>query len=102
MLTVIATIIAKSDRIADVRRELEKLVAATRKESGCINYDLHVDLNDPRRFVFYENWTSKEALDAHAASPHMKAWGKVREPMLAGPVKVELFTMLSQGTVPGA
>lgn len=95
MLTVIATIIAKPDRIADVRRELEKLVAATRKEHGCINYDLHVDLNDPRRFVFYENWTDKPALDAHAASPHMKAWGNVREAMIAAPVKVELFQMVS-------
>ena len=95
MLTVIATIIAKPDRIADVRRELEKLVAATRKEHGCINYDLHVDLNDPRRFVFYENWTDKPALDAHAASRHMKAWGNVREAMIAAPVKVELFQMVS-------
>lgn len=96
MLTVIATITAKPDRIADVRRELEKLVAPTRKENGCINYDLHVDLNDPSRFVFYENWIDKPALDAHAKSPHMKAWGAVREPMLAAPVKVELLQMLSQ------
>lgn len=96
MLTVIATIVAKPDRIADVRRELEKLVAATRAERGCINYDLHVDLTDPRRFVFYENWSDKAALDAHAASPHMKAWAQVREAMLAAPVKIELMSMVSQ------
>lgn len=96
MLTVIATITARPDRISDVRRELEKLVIATRLENGCINYDLHVDLSDPRRFVFYENWSDKAALDAHAASPHMKAWAQVREAMLAAPVKIELFSMLSE------
>ncbi|KAA0212040.1 antibiotic biosynthesis monooxygenase [bacterium] len=96
MLTVIATITAKSGRVGEVRRELDKLVTATRREEGCINYDLHVSLKDACTFVFYENWESGEALRAHAASPHMQAWAGVREALLAAPVKVELFHMLSE------
>ncbi len=95
MLTVIATITAKSGKVAEVRRELDKLILATRREKGCINYDLHVSLNDACSFVFYENWESGEALRAHAESAHMRAWAKSRIPLLAAPVKVQLFHMLS-------
>jgi quinol monooxygenase YgiN len=40
-------------------------VAPTRAEPACINYDFHVEANDPNVFMFYENWRSKDDLDAH-------------------------------------
>src|SRR5689334_20696462 len=40
-------------------------IAATRKEKGCIAYELNQDLDDPRQFVFYEKWQSVDALAAH-------------------------------------
>jgi len=47
------------------------LVGPTRQEAGCIDYHLHRSNEDPRRFMFYENWHSKKDLDDHLAKPHL-------------------------------
>jgi len=64
-LTVVAHIRAKADQIALVQSELEKLLAPTRKEPGCLQYDLHQDSKDPAHFVFLEAWSSREHLQTH-------------------------------------
>ena len=73
MLTVVATIRARSGSEAPVREGLEGLLSPTRAEEGCLTYDLHVDLSDPGLFVFYESWESEAHLDAHLASAHIAA-----------------------------
>ena|SRR5688572_24356993 len=72
-LTVIATFQARPGKEAELRTALTGLLAPTRQEAGCINYDVHVSPVDPARFMFHENWTSQAALDAHLQSPHVKA-----------------------------
>jgi len=72
-LTVVATFQARPGKETELRAALTGLVAPTRKEAGCINYDLHVSPDVPAKFLFHENWTSKAHLDAHFQSPHIKA-----------------------------
>ena len=71
-ITVIATFQARPGKEAELRNALIDLVAPTRKEAGCINYDLPSSPEDPAKFLFYENWTGKVALDAHMQSPHVQ------------------------------
>ncbi|MDU8926069.1 putative quinol monooxygenase [Alisedimentitalea sp. MJ-SS2] len=61
-------------------------------EDGCIEYQAVVDLDGagPMQtpmgsdsFVVIEKWESMEALAAHAAAPHMKAYGKATADMMA-------------------
>ena len=54
---------------------LHQLVEPTRKEPGCLAYNLHQSKADKTQFMFYEQWASKEALDAHGKMPYMKALG---------------------------
>ena len=72
-ITVVATFQAKPGKEAELKQALIGLLAPTRREAGCINYDLHVLPEDPANFLFYENWTSKAHLDAHLQSAHLKA-----------------------------
>lgn len=72
-ITVIATFQALPGKEAELKQALIALVAPTRLEAGCINYDLHVLPEAPGKFLFHENWTSKAHLDAHLQSPHIKA-----------------------------
>ena len=72
-LTVVATFVARPSKEAELRAALIGLVAPTRKESGCINYDLHTSTETPSKFLFHENWTGKPALDAHMQTPHIQA-----------------------------
>ena len=93
-LTVVARIKARDGRQDEVREELLGLVWPTRKEPGCINYDLHQSHDDPTLFVFYENWESKAALDAHSRSPHIQAFRARSGELLAEPALIELFQPL--------
>ena len=87
MLTVIAHARAKPGKEAQAREILQALVAPTRLEEGCIDYDLHQSADDPSSFVFYENWTSPAALEAHARSPHITHFrGICAESLLEPPV----------------
>jgi len=70
-ITVVATFQARPGKEAELQKALISLVAPTRKEAGCINYDLHISPEDPAKFLFHENWTSKTHLDAHLQSPHI-------------------------------
>jgi quinol monooxygenase YgiN len=72
-VTVVATFQSKPGKEAELKQALTALVAPTRQEVGCINYDLHQSPEEPGKFLFHENWTSKAHLDAHLQSAHIKA-----------------------------
>src|SRR5262245_9809409 len=48
-------------------------IKATRKEKGCLVYDLNRDASDPTRYEVYERWQSIADLEAHLNSGHIKA-----------------------------
>lgn len=50
---------------------LKKLVIETRKESGCIQYDLHEDSRNKGVFFIHETWDSNDNLQQHQVSDHM-------------------------------
>ena len=93
-LTLIARMRAKSGQEQRLRAELQRLVAPTRAESGCIGYDLHVSQNDPALFLFYETWKSLADLDAHFETPHLKALAKILPEMLEGEMELTQWTKL--------
>ncbi|MGE4326504.1 MAG: putative quinol monooxygenase [Pseudodonghicola sp.] len=55
------------------RAMLADLVRATREEPGCISFDIRQNLEDPRRFTFWECWTGPEALEQHFNYAHTQA-----------------------------
>ena len=96
MYTIIGTLTARPETREELASLLMALVAPTRAEAGCINYDFHVDAADPCVFVFYENWTDRAALDAHLAMPHLQPLGSQLDRLLACPVEIRPLTMLSE------
>ena len=93
--TIIGMVVAKDETREELREILNAQIAPTRAEPGCINYDFHVDAEDPNVFMFYENWRSKDDLDAHLKAPHLKPlFGRLDE-LLARPVEIKFYEMLS-------
>lgn len=86
-LTIVANIKAKADKLDLVKAELEKLISVTRAEKGCINYDLHQDIENSAHFIFYENWESRELWQEHMNNQHLKDY------MEATDGAVEEFTL---------
>lgn len=87
--------LARPGKETELQRQLVALVAPTRKEEGCIQYDLHQDNGQPGRFVFFENWTSRELLDKHLASPHLTAFLNRADELLAEPPRILACTKLA-------
>lgn len=95
LLSVVAEMVAKPGKEDELKRHLLALVAPTLKEEGCVQYDLHQSTSDPARFVFYENWTSREMLDRHSRSEHITAFRSVRDQILAEPGRVVTYTRIA-------
>lgn len=57
----------------ELRRDLTAVVEPSRKEPGCLGYDLFADQSEPGRFVFVEHSASKEAqAQHHNHGPHIQ------------------------------
>jgi len=91
ILTVVATIKAKPGKEVILRQELLALIPTTRKEPGCLNYDLHQAVDNPGQFMFHENWTSKKHLDEHLERPHLKAFFAKVPDLVAEPPQITLW-----------
>jgi len=78
-LTIVAKILAKSEKQELVKDELMKLIIITRKEEGCINYDLHQDNENPNLFLFYENWENRELWQKHMNGTHLTDYMKATD-----------------------
>ena len=90
-VTVIAYHRARPGQEVALRQALLALCAPTRAENGCLNYDLHESLDEPALLVFHENWTSKALLDAHLKSPHITAFIRRMDELLAEPPRLTLW-----------
>jgi quinol monooxygenase YgiN len=75
---VVARIAALPKRTADVKALLLNLAAESRREDGCLRYEVLADEQDPNVFVLVEEWQSSGALEAHNATRHVgEALGRV-------------------------
>ena len=95
MIHVIAIITAKPGLRAQVLEAFAANTAAVRAEAGCIEYGATIDAEGmppsrgtfgPDTFVVVEKWESPAALQAHAAAPHMVAYGTKTKELTASRV----------------
>lgn len=94
-VTVLARIRAREGMEEKVRQELLALVAPSRREEGCIEYKLHQSEDNQTVFMFYENWTSRAALDKHLSMPYLDAFDEAVEGMLTEEVEITLWEIIS-------
>lgn len=72
MIYVVAENYIKEENLDKVIKLYEELVGETRKEKGCIKYELCQDEKDKTVFAMMEEWESKEDLESHLNSEHFK------------------------------
>ncbi len=66
----IVTIDVRPGHVAGFLTAYRYYVAQSRKEPGCLRFDLHRDRADRNRFLTYEVYTDREALLTHQKTPH--------------------------------
>ena len=93
MIHVVAVLTTKPGMRAEVLKHFKANVPNVHAEKGCIEYGAAVDEGNappwaakhgPDAIVVIEKWDSVDALKAHAAAPHMKAYAEKVKDMLAG------------------
>lgn len=92
-VTVVAYLKPRPGKEEETEELLMSLVPPTLEEPGCIDYYLHRSDDEPRVFMFYENWRSKEDLDAHLAMPYLNTLFEKKDDLLSEEIDVKLFTM---------
>ncbi|MFP3043870.1 antibiotic biosynthesis monooxygenase [Treponema primitia] len=70
MIKVIAENRIKPENAKAVAPLFREIIAATRKEEGCIEYRLFTDPKNPEIYTFIEEWAGQAALDKHMAAEH--------------------------------
>jgi quinol monooxygenase YgiN len=68
-----------------------KAVRLTRKEKGCLAYDLSRDATIPNRYLIYERWENVAALATHQKSAHLAEVRRETADLRAGPPVVEIL-----------
>ena len=95
MIHVVAVITAKPGQRGAILEAFRANMPAVHAEAGCIEYGPAVDAEGvgpfqtkygEDTFLVIEKWESLEHLGAHAASPHMKAYGAKTKDLIASRV----------------
>ena len=95
MIHVLAIITTKPGQRDTVLQAFRANVPAVHAEQGCIEYGAAVDAENALAFqtkwgadtfLVIEKWESMDALKAHAAAPHMAAYGAKTKELLASRV----------------
>lgn len=63
--------------------ELRALVGPTRKEEGCLTYDLYHSAEGPTAFMLHEVWASRADHTRHTSTPHFLRWNASKDAVLA-------------------
>ncbi len=60
----------------ELQSALEALIEPSRKEPGCVAYELWVSSSNPRSFLMYERFKNKQTLDQHLQMLHVQHFMK--------------------------
>jgi quinol monooxygenase YgiN len=106
--TVLAIVKVKPGYEKLAKEEMLKLVPLTHREPGCIQYDMHINvgtepndykIENPRLFMFYEIWRSREDWDLHMNMPYLVKWFNLSEKKCEG-IDITIWEMLKLPTNP--
>jgi quinol monooxygenase YgiN len=91
---VLALFIAAPGNEEELERVLIQLIEPTRREAGCIRYDLVRGMGRSAEFAFIEEWESQEALDAHSQAEHMRRVQAEAAPLMGAPASIERYRLI--------
>ena len=83
-VTVVAHLTAKPGKQFDLLKLMRGLLEPTRKEVGCIRYELNQEIKNPLAFTFAEKFTSRHAYTAHLKMRHIKQFAEQSIDMVDG------------------
>lgn len=72
MFVVAAQYYAKEEKAEEIAAILETMIPISRSESGCALYTVNRSVDDPRKFLLYEQYHDRSGYEAHMATDAFK------------------------------
>ena len=82
-VTLVVILRAREGQETLLEAELRALVGPSRKEDGCLRYDVHRSIDTPGALLLHEVWTSREAHTEHTHTRHFLRWNARKDALLA-------------------
>jgi len=100
MIGVVARLIVLEGEQAEFEAAMQELAAEVRaSEPGCLLYEVYRKEGSATEYVVLERYRSREAMDAHAKSPHFQRMLPRLAPLQAGPLDVEVLEPVDAAVV---
>jgi quinol monooxygenase YgiN len=97
VISVVATFIPKENQAKMVENILRGMINPTRKEPGCLRYELYSGTGPEPQFVLIEAYADQPALEAHRATEHYKNYRSQIVDALKEPIKVAVLNTIDAG-----
>lgn len=98
--TMAVTFTAKPEHSEEFGRRLNGLVEATRRDAGCIVFDVHRVAGTTDTWFLYEGWRTRADSDVHMAKPEIKAFFGDWPHLLAQEPQPVVLTLTSARAAP--
>ena len=85
---VVALMKFKENHLFDAIELLKKLVSETRKEEGCLQYDLIEDKENKGHFFMVELWETEEHHHLHSVTEHLLTFRQNAAPLMESQTEV--------------
>ena len=92
MMHVMASIVVRPEHAVAARALLADLAAKSRREPGCVAYELFQRADQPHVVPIVEQWLGAADVDAHMKAVHVAAAIATAGPMLAAAPEIVTFT----------
>lgn len=94
MVKVVARNFIKGDKLEEAIELYKELVEITRKEDGCIKYELYQDEVDNKMLTMIEEWIDRNALDKHLKSEHFARIVPVLKKLMLKETDINIYNKL--------
>ncbi|WP_457325376.1 putative quinol monooxygenase [Roseateles sp. P5_E11] len=94
-ITYVVTVPAKPEHSEAVGRDLMALLAATRAEPGCIDYNFLRSNDKSSTWLICETWRSQADFESHLQQPYSQAFLAALPERIEGEVVIAPFTTVS-------
>jgi len=91
MIVIAAKFKLRPGKKDDFMNLAQSVIGPSRKEKGCVSYNLYSPVENPEAFMFFEEWADQDAFDAHLREPHFIEFADESKDMLEGDMDVNIY-----------
>jgi quinol monooxygenase YgiN len=99
MLLIVGTIRMAPEKLGEARMTMERMIFASRAETGCIAYAYAEDVLDAGLIHVKEAWKDRTSLEHHFASAHILEWRSTWAKLGIGERHLELYEVGEPQTI---